>query len=119
MSQHLESFAKRLEDDPFFLACAIRLYVESEGMGETQLAASLGCSREVLTQVKLCRAPAGEPKSFQADVDRIAARFGVRADVLASVARRGEVLLKLRPAQSTNAAFMAARDRTDDAEGQP
>ena len=119
MSESLENLAKRLEDDPFFLACALRLYAVSDDISESQLAAALGCSVEGLTYMKLCRMPAGEPKAFQADVERIATKFGVRADALAVIARRGEVLLKLRSAESTSAAFMAARDRNDPVEDQP
>lgn len=119
MSRHLESLAKRVESDPFFLACVLRQYAESENLNDAQVAAVLGCAEATLPQLRLCRAPASEAKVFQADVDRIAARFGIRAEVLAGAVRRGQVLLKVREANPVNAAvFMAARDRPNPSRGE-
>ena len=57
MGNHLENFkARRLERDPFFVACPLKLYAKSEGFGEETLAASLKCSKESLLAIRLCAA---------------------------------------------------------------
>lgn len=38
MATNLEHLARRLEDDPFFLACPLTLYATSEGLSEESLA---------------------------------------------------------------------------------
>jgi hypothetical protein len=115
MPNHLEHLARRVEDDPFFLACLLKLYAQSEALDEEQLAAALGCSRQILVQVRLCRAPAREAEQFQRDVDRIAARFQVHADVLAEAVRRGQAILHMRrPANQEGGTLLAARDADKD-----
>ena len=116
MSDQLNALAKRVDDDPFFLACALRLYAEFEQMNPAKLAATLGCAEETLTCVQLCRMPAEDASGFQRDVDAIAARFGLRAEALAEAVRRGQVLLRLRSANDGSARFMAARDRNQTTE---
>src|SRR5581483_4133672 len=109
MSNHLEHLARRLEDDPFFLACPLRLYANSERLNETGLAAALKCSRETLTAVLLCRAPSGEGGLFFKGIERIATRFYLDADALAEAVRRGQALFQMSrtPNQHT---LLAARD---------
>lgn len=129
MVEPIAELARRVEADPFFLASALAEYARSEGLDSSELAAWLGCSAAILPRLALCRRPRPSPY-FQADVDRIAARFGVRPDALARVARRADVLATLRrpatrdegvkgsgPATEDRAAglLMAARDRAEDA----
>jgi len=116
MNEHLERLARRVADDPFFLAPALALYAHSAGLNDLALAAHLECPMEVLPLLRLCRMPRAQPPGFAQDVDRIAERFAVRADVLAEVVRRGQGLLRLRQAeklaQADSAGFLlAARDQ--------
>ncbi len=110
MGNHLENMARRLEGDPFFLACPLKLYQKSEGLSKDALAAKLKCSREAPLSVRLCRAPAGEEESFQDDIERIAARFSVDADSLAEAVRRGQALLQMTSGQDASGTLLAARD---------
>jgi hypothetical protein len=109
MSNHLEHLARRLEDDPFFLACPLQLYAESEGLSEDRLAAGLRCSKEALLSVRLCRAPSGEDESFHEGIERIAAKFSVDADALAEAVRRGQAIFHMTRMPSTRT-LLAARD---------
>ena len=111
MGNHLENMARRLESDPFFLACPLKLYQKSEGLSEDTLAAGLKCSKEALLSVRLCRAPAGEEESFLDDIERIAARFSVDADALAEAVRRGQALFHMTNNRNTSSTLIAARDR--------
>jgi hypothetical protein len=110
MGNHLENMARRLESDPFFLACPLKLYQRSEALSEDTLAAGLKCSKEALLSVRLCRAPAGEEESFHDDIERIAARFSVDADALAEAVRRGQALFHMTSGRNTSGTLLAARD---------
>jgi hypothetical protein len=110
MPNHLENMARRLEGDPFFLACPLMLYQKSEGHSEEALAARFQCSREALTSLRLCRAPAGEGESFHDDIERIAARFSVNADALAEAVRRGQSLFHMTSEKTESVTLLAARD---------
>jgi len=112
MATNLEHLARRLEEDPFFLACPLKLYAESEGLNEDSLAARLRCSMETYVLVCLCRAPTGDDQSFQDDIERIVAKFSVDADVLAEAIRRGQAIFGMRRSTSAAATLLAARDGT-------
>jgi hypothetical protein len=110
MAKHLEHMARRLEGDPFFLACPLHLYAKSEGFDEERMAAELKCSKESLVHVRLCRAPAAEADTFHDDIQRIATRFSVDADALAAAVRRGQAILQMTQAGKTSRTLLAARD---------
>jgi hypothetical protein len=121
---HLESFAHRVESDPFFLACVLRDYARSEGLDDAALAAALGCNLETLTMVRLCRAPADY--RFKEDIDQVVARFGLNHGVLVEAVRRGQAIssMKRQPVGETGGMLLAARDDErpppkDDGEKQP
>lgn len=109
MTQPLETLAQRLEQDPFFLACPLHLFAQSEGLEEKELAKKLGCSLESLVFLRLCRAPEGEAAKFQKDIECIASRFQIQGDVLAEVMRRGEALWNMKKKAAAKT-LMAARD---------
>ena len=122
MMDHLKRLAKRVTDDPFFLASVLDAYAKSEQMDDSQLASRLGCSVASLTHLRLCRNPKPEPPHFWQDVQAISSRFHANADALAEVVRHGQNLLS--PAATDTAAaersagfFMAARD--DDESSEP
>ena len=110
MATNLEHLARRLEDDPFFLACLLKLYAESEGLNEHSLAARMHCSKQTFVLVCLCRAPMGDDEAFQDDIERIATKFSVDADVLAEAIRRGQAIFEMRRKTNASATLMAARD---------
>ena len=114
MGNHLENMARRVECDPFFLACPLELYRKSEGLSEDALAAGLKCSKEALLSIRLCRAPAGEEESFHDDIERIAARFSVDADALAEAVRRGQALFHMASGRNASGTLLAARDGDTD-----
>lgn len=110
MGKHLEHLARRLESDPFFLACPLKLYQKSERLSEDALAAGLKCSKEGLLSVRLCRAPGGEEASFSDDIERIATTFSVDAGALAEAVRRGQALFHMASGRSASGTLLAARD---------
>lgn len=119
MTTHLKNFAKRLEDDQFFLACPLRLYAQTEGLDDNQLAASLGCEPDVLLCLRLCRAPAADA-TFQRDIETIVNRFGVRREALIEAVRRGQVISQMRGDTPSQQGFlMAARDAEEGDDPEP
>lgn len=126
MSSRLDTLARRSDADTFFLGGALTEYGRSEGLDDDGLARALGCPAALLARVRLCRRPRSEPSAFVADVDRIAAHFGLDPGVLADVVRRSDALVALREVGEAGGAglLQAARDRTeeavdDDDEGDP
>jgi hypothetical protein len=110
MPKHIENLARRLETDPFFLACPLKLYARSEGLTEEQLAVRLKCTTTALAQVRLCRAPAWKGEAFHEDIERIATRFSVDANVLAEAIRRGQAIFQMTEAGEASPTLLAARD---------
>jgi len=120
MSAALDHLAARVATDPLFLANALAEYTRSEELDDAGLAAALGCPAGELTRLRLCGAPNSDPEQFRADVAAIAGRFGIDANTLATVGRRGQSLARLRAARPPEVEpgfLLAARD--DDREPPP
>jgi hypothetical protein len=115
MSERIAALGRRAQDDPFFLAAALADYAQSEGLDEEGLAAMLNCSIETLNRLRLCRRPVPTADAYWADVTRIATRFGVKAEALAEVVRRSDVLVALRREGADGGGLVAAaRDRVEE-----
>jgi len=111
VSDALEHMARRVADDPFFLACPLLTFAKSEGLDDAALAARLGCAVADLTRLRLCRAP--RAAEFRADVTTVATAFGIDPNVLANAVRHAEGLTRLRETAGTAGQpgfLLAARD---------
>jgi hypothetical protein len=109
MSNPLESLARRVGDHPFFLAAVLARYAGAEGLDDAGLAGALGCDRDALPDLRLCRAPRRE--TFRADVECIATRFGLDAGRLAGVVRYGQALQQMAGERAARGMLLAGRDR--------
>jgi hypothetical protein len=114
VSNAFNRLAKRLENDTFFLASALRTYATSEGLDYTGLAHRLSCDLGVLATLGICRRPTGA--AFREEVMHIAERFNLKAGILAEAIRRADSLETLRLAQPERGLLMAARDADADSE---
>ncbi len=104
--------AGHAESRPTFLAAAMADYSRSTGLDNAGLAAALGCDLDTLVLLHLCLRPRAEPDFFRSDIEQIATRFKVSADLLASIVRRSDAIAELRqPATGERGFLMAARDR--------
>jgi hypothetical protein len=115
MNPSLVQLAQRLATDPSFLAAALAHYALSEQLDDPALAAKLGCTVPGLTRLRLCRMPRMQTMHFWHDVETIATRFGVPAETLADMVRRGQCLIQWQastpPAAHGERGFLlAARD---------
>lgn len=118
MTKSLEALARRLEADPFFLACPLKHYAESERLDDEQLARALQCSAETLVLVRLCRAP--EPTHFREDMEGIVKRFPVDSTALVQAVRQGQTLLHLaKKSGGDRGTLLAARDRQEAKDATP
>lgn len=112
-TKRVAALARRIEGDDFFLASALADYARTEHLDEQGLAGALGCLVEDLVSLRLCRRPRPQPESFRGEVDRIASRFGARANILAEAVRRSDALrtMRVRSTEETSGTLMVARDR--------
>jgi hypothetical protein len=110
MAKNLENLARRLVDDPLFVACPLALYAKSERLDEESFASRLRCTVENFALVCLCRAPAAESESFQDDIAQIAAKFSVDADTLLEAIRRGQAIYQMSRNAASDGTLLAARD---------
>jgi hypothetical protein len=116
---HLERLAERVVNDPLFLAFALSLFAKSEQLDDKALAIKLGCTRENLAMIRLCRFPELDPMAFSRDIDLIAARFGADPSALGQAVRRGQVLAKFRAADVPERGTLLAAREDDRNENQP
>jgi hypothetical protein len=117
MSERIDALARRLREDPFFLAAPLDEYARGEQLDRIELAGVLACAPETLGPLGLCRRP--RPESFWSDIERIAERFGIVPETLAAVIRRADALVALRGAAPKLSWLAAARDRPLDREQGP
>ena len=107
----LRRAAERARTRPEFLAQALALYQEIEGMTEANLREQLGITKENWPRLELCLRPQAD--SFLDDVTQIAKAFGIDRALLASIIRRvdavGSFQKREQPGQS--GALLAARTR--------
>ncbi len=108
MTKALEDLAERARSDPFFLACPLYWFAQSEALTDDGLAEFLGCSPEALVKVRLCGTPGSQPPAFRRGVATIAERFGLDEAALAKAVRRGLVVLQM---QAPSRKLLAARER--------
>lgn len=116
----LKVAAQRSAQDPASLGYVFEQYRKHEGQSLEALAERLGCSREALDGLYLCRRP--EPTRFAEHLRMLGERFAVDPRRLAAVLRRVEVL-DILPEDGAegdpvrpDAYLMAARDHSGDDE---
>src|SRR5215213_1619705 len=114
MADRLEALARRVEENPDFLAFTLADYARSEELSDAALAVRLGCDVRKLSKLRLCRRPRSGPEHFQVDVTRIASAFDIDRDILLEAVRRADALTALRGAADDSGVLIAARDRADD-----
>jgi hypothetical protein len=111
MNDPLEGLARHVAADPFFLAPLLAEFARGEWLDDEALAVRLGCRREDLAALRLCRAPRPDPDGFREDVECIAGHFRLDVDQLIEAVRRGQVLQRLRKVAGASGSMLAARDR--------
>lgn len=82
--------AVRAQSQPWFLAGALAQYQRAQALDDAALAAALGCASADLPRLALCRRPdPADPVAFAQDVVHLAQRFGLAADLLATICQVG------------------------------
>jgi hypothetical protein len=108
--------AERASQHVFYLAFSLLAYARAERLDDAALAERLGCGLEQLPALLLCRRPTGEGAVLRADVEAIAARFGLSPVRLLQVLRHADALVSFERARADRAGGLlaAARDREAD-----
>lgn len=108
----LPRFLERAKTERFFLASALAAFAEARQWDDTALAEHLGCSTDMLTNLRLCRTPAEDPEEFREDLEAIVARFPADIGRLAEAVRHSRLVWALgkqtRPSDAGH--LLAARD---------
>lgn len=114
----MEWAAKRAADEPQLLGYELREYRTFTRATEDDVATVLGCSRDALICLALCRRPDPSAPSFRPDVEQIALHCGVNPQRLAALLREVDSLRAIRQApiqphlaDAQPALLAAARDR--------
>ncbi len=94
-SPSLSRLALLAQGRPNLLALPLILYQDQENLDDQQLAAKLGCSVDMLTNLALCERPRPAPH-FREDVERIAHYIQADSMQLAMVIRAAESREALR-----------------------
>jgi hypothetical protein len=106
-SQLARQLGQRLEQDETYLAHLFAVMRSVEGLDDRGLAIALGAPIERVSRIALCRTPRDD--MFREDVDEIAGHFGIDANRLAQLVRRGQTLSAFSHAYSGEL-LAAARD---------
>lgn len=110
--------AKRAAKEPQLLGHELREYRALNDASEDELATALGCSRDALVCLALCRRPDPSAPSFRGEVEQIAVHCGANAQKLAALLREVDSLRTIRQVPllpnvgvSRTGLLAAARDR--------
>ena len=86
-SRALAVAAERSSHSAYYLAYALRIYREGNGLTPEQLAALLECDPAEMASLALCRCPGMAGMDLEKDLDHLAARFRLNRERLADVVR--------------------------------
>jgi hypothetical protein len=109
----LANAAVRAAHRAFYLASAIATFQEVRALDDGQLLQYLGCSKQTLSRLRLCRRPDADSPEFQSDVRRIADTFAIDLTSLLSLLRETASVDAMRgsQAEASTGFLMAARDK--------
>jgi hypothetical protein len=109
--------ASKAAKRPFFLAAALETYKHIENLDENGLAEVLKLEVGQLSRLGLCRRPdVNNSQTFRRDIEAISQKFGLAPALLGNLLRR---VAAYEAKQTDPPGFlMAARDRTEEDEGQ-
>lgn len=91
----LTRLARRLQSDPRFMAYALAVYCEQEGIDEEELAQVLGIMPEMMSRLALCKRPDDRSPEFAAQAREIADYTLADESQLANLLRQISGLEKL------------------------
>lgn len=111
-SSPLSELAKRLRDDPHYMAYVLARYSEHEGISEGNLAEALGTLPHLAIRLALCRVPDVATADFAVRVRQISDFTLTDEALLASIIRQVSSIQALSNA-SERQLLSAARDRED------
>jgi hypothetical protein len=111
VNEQLQGLARRLQDDPDFMAYVLVSYQEQERLSDDALAEYLSTTQAMLSRLALCRRPASNSPQFADEIRQIADYTNIDATHLANMVRQVSSLEKLaeRPVGSRSQAEVASR----------
>ena len=124
---HLSSVAKKLQDDPNFMASVLHVYKSTEGLTDENIIDELQTNSDNLIRLSLCKRPIQDSTQFATQVRQLAEFANVNAGKLASLIRQADALNALnqipknqsdetKPIFSQAGILAAARDKDDESD---
>lgn len=95
VSRQMSSLARRLRDNPNFMARVLAGYQEQERLGDDALAEHLHTTPTALARLALCKRPDSSSPQFADQVRQIATYTNIDAAQLANMVRQVDSLEKL------------------------
>ena len=106
----LERAAARIADDEVFLASALRDWSGGQ-LDLDAVATFLGCTREAVVRLALCRRPHAAATTFRADVTKVAVHAGVDEARLLGLLREAASIAAFRKSDGSQVLAAARDDR--------
>jgi hypothetical protein len=102
--------------DPFFVGWALKEYATANQIGNDDLAELLGCSKQALARLFLCRLPSDASPAFHSDIRHISEYAPCNADRLVRLIREVMAITRIGNHSKEDAGgfLLAARDRKID-----
>ncbi len=117
----LQTMAKKLQDNPSYMAWIISVYQKQERLSLQNLLNILGTNEETLAKLALCKRPDSNSSEFSKQVQQISSYTHIASLTLAKLIRQSESVTALTGRHSENTelgisaahlGLAAARDRT-------
>jgi hypothetical protein len=95
VGRYLAGLARRLKDDPIYMAYVLKVYQKQEHLHDDALAEYLNISTLMLTRLALCKRPVADSTLFADEVRQIAIYVSADPAILAHIIRQVHILEKL------------------------
>ena len=133
VAEQLSGLARRLQNNPGFMAQVLAAYQRQERLSDQALMAHLNTTSKMLTRLALCKKPDLNSSEFANQIRQIASYTEIEATQIANIVRQVESLQKLAerlepnvPQETTThqpqlreGLLAAARDRAEAEPDQP
>lgn len=91
----LQAIARKLRDDPNYMAWILAAYQKFENLTDNQLRIKLGTNEHMLARLALCKRPSPNSPNFQVQINQIAEYSNIGKLTLVNIIRHVDALTAL------------------------
>lgn len=85
--EQLQAMARKLRDDPSFMAWVLAAYQKYKNVTDAQLRKNLGANEHVLARLALCKRPLANSLAFRDDITQVAEYTNIDKMILLNIVR--------------------------------